>query len=602
MNLVESLQLKLRDEKIRAYLIPTSDYHQSEYISDYFKTRAYISGFTGSAGTLVITSGNEKNLSSEARLWTDGRYFLQAEEELKGSSISLMKMGQKNIPTIFEYLANVLENGETFGFDGKVVSTSFILKLEAMLKNKTVKYQDDLDLTDLIWPNRPGLPREQVYILEEFFAGKSYQTKLDEVRKKMRETGANTLLLTALEDQAWLYNLRGNDITYTPVFLAFSLIKMDETILYIDKSKLSSEVLRYLKDNKIKLRDYEDIYKDTKDLKNENILLDPTKVSYTLYKQVKDKNKLILKENPTLLLKAIKNEVEIKNTKLAHIKDGVAFTKFMYYIKHNYNKSDKHLTEMAAADYLLSCRKEQKGFIEPSFNTICGYNANASMLHYSATLDTDTEIKPNGLLLVDSGGQYIEGTTDITRTLALGQITDKMKLHFTAVLKSMISLSKAVFMKGVRGINLDILARGPIWELLIDYRCGTGHGVGHILSVHEAPNGFRWQMVPERNDSAIFEPGMITTNEPGIYLDNQYGIRLENEMLCQEYGSSEFGEFLNFETITYAPIDLDGLDESLLTKEEKDWLNSYHQKVFEILKPHFEGDILAWLTFATRKI
>lgn len=602
MNLVESLQLKLKNDKIRAYLIPTSDYHQSEYISDYFKARAYVSGFTGSAGTLVITAGNDKDTSSDARLWTDGRYFLQAEEELKGSSISLMKMGQKNIPTIFEYLASILASGDTFGFDGKVVSTSFINNLDKALKNKKVNYKDDLDLMDLVWPNRPSLPKEQVYILEEFFAGKSYEKKIAEVREKMREAGASHFLLTALEDQAWLYNMRGNDVLYTPVFLAYSLISQEENILYVDKNKLSYDVLRYLKENKIKVKDYNEIYEDVKDLKETNILVDPNKVNYTLYKLIKDTNKVIFKENPTLLLKAIKNEVEIKNTKLAHIKDGVAFTKFMYYVKHNVSKSNQNFTEITVSNYLYNCRKEQKGFIEPSFNTICGFGPNASMLHYSATPDTDTRITEDGFLLVDSGGQYLEGTTDITRTLALGHLTDEMKLHFTTVLKSVIALSKAVFMKGVRGINLDILARGPIWKLLIDYRCGTGHGVGHILSVHEGPNGFRWQIVPERNDSAILLPGMITTNEPGIYLDNKYGIRLENEMLCKEVGSSEFGDFLGFETITYAPIDLDGIDENVLTKEEKDWLNQYHQLVFETLKPYFEGDMLAWLTFATRKI
>ena len=593
MNLVESLQYKLREEGINAYLIPTSDYHQSEYISDYFKSRAYVSGFTGSAGTLVIAI-------NDARLWTDGRYFLQAEVELEGSNISLMKMGQKNFPTINEYLASILDDGTTFGFDGKVVSTNFILNLKKDLGNKKVTFKDDVDLMDLVWPNRPHLPKEQIFILDEFFTGKSYQEKRQEVLQSLKESGANTLLLTTLDDQAWLYNLRGNDISYNPVFLSYTLLTEDETILYVDKDKLDQNVTKYLKENNITVRDYDRIYSDLVSLKKKKVLCDFNKVNYSLYNIIKDNNTIINKENPTLILKAIKNEIEIKNTRIAHIKDGVAVTKFMHYLKNNWQSDE--LTECKASDYLYDCRKAQKGFIEPSFTTICGFNEDASMLHFVATPENDRAIDRDGLLLVDSGGQYLDGTTDITRTFAIGNPSDEMKRHFTIVLKSVIALASAVFLKGCRGVNLDILARGPIWRELIDYRCGTGHGVGHVLNVHEAPNGFRWKIVPERNDSAEIVPGMITTDEPGIYLDRKYGIRTENEMLCVEKGSSEFGDFLAFETITLAPIDLDAIIPSMLNDDEKAWLNDYHQMVYEKLSPYIDADMLEWFKHVTRKI
>ena len=592
MNLVETIQNKLRENKIAAYVIPTSDYHQSEYISDYFKIRAYISGFTGSAGTLVITQ-------NEARLWTDGRYFLQAEHQLEGSGISLMKMGQPKVRTVYEYLSGVLTENAKLLFDGKLVSVKFIQELEKKLTN-AVSYETVDNIVSLIWPNRPQLPKDKIYHLDEFFTGKTFAEKREEVLEQVKAQGCDTLILTALEDEAWLYNLRGNDVLYTPVFLAYTLINDKETILYIDKEKLNKDVTNYLKENDIKVKDYEEIYKDLPKLSGKKILLDSNKVNYEIYRLAKNKNGIKFATNPTTLLKCIKNEVEINNTRLAHIKDGVAVTEFMYYLKHLDSKET--VTEMKASHYLTSLRKKQKGFIEPSFNTICAFGSNGAMLHYSPTVETDTPITKDNLLLVDSGGQYLEGTTDITRTFAIGSISQEQKELFTTVLKSVIALSKAVFLEGCKGINLDILARGPIWEKLLDYRCGTGHGVGHVLSVHEGPNGFRWQIVPEREDSATLREGMITTNEPGVYLDGKFGIRTENEMLCVDAGTSEYGHFLKFETITYVPIDLDAIDLDLLRKDERDWLNNYHQKVFETLKEYFTGDMLAWLTFATRRI
>lgn len=592
MNLIETIQNKLRERGIAAYIIPTSDYHQSEYICDYFKVRSYLSGFTGSAGTLLITQ-------NDARLWTDGRYFLQAEQQLEDSGITLMKMGVPKVRTIYDYLSDILTNGNKLLFDGKMVSVKFIETLEKRINNNIIYLTND-DIVNSVWPNRPQLPKDKIYILDEFFAGSSYKTKLKQVLDKMEEKKIDTLVLTALEDEAWLYNLRGNDVLYTPVFLAYTIINKNETILYVDKEKINQEVHEYLKDNDIKVKDYFAIYKDLEKIKNKKILIDPNKTNYEIYRLIAANNEIKFSTNPTTLLKCIKNETEINNTILAHIKDGVAVTEFMYYLKHLDFKDG--ITELKASHYLTSLRKKQKGFIEPSFDTICAYGANAAMLHYIPTTETDTVIEADNLLLVDSGGQYLEGTTDITRTFAIGNITEEQKELFTTVLKSVINLSRVVFLEGCKGVNLDILARGPIWEKLLDYRCGTGHGVGHVLSVHEGPNGFRWQIVPEREDSAVLREGMITTNEPGVYLDNKFGIRTENEMLCVDAGTTEYGHFLKFDTITFVPIDLDAINVDLLRKDEKDWLNNYHQKVFETLKEYFSGDMLAWLTFATRKI
>ena len=404
------------------------------------------------------------------------------------------------------------------------------------------------------------------------------------------------LILSALEDQAWLYNLRGNDIANTPVFLAYTIITPDSTILFIDQNKIDLTIEKYLNENDIIIKPYNDIYDYIKSIKGKNILIDYNKTNYYIYTIISEHNTIINKENPTTILKSIKNATEIKNIKLAHEKDGVAFAKFMYYVKESFSyKND--ISELSLTDYLDNLRKENQGYVSKSFNTICAFNAHGAMMHYSATKETDSIIDTNGFLLVDSGGHYLEGTTDITRTIALGEILNEMKLHFTTVLKSVIALSKAKFLKGCTGANLDILARAPIWNLLIDYKCGTGHGVGHVLSVHEGPNGFRWY-----NNNTKLAPGMITTNEPGIYLENKYGIRTENELLCVKHADNEFGEFLSFETITYAPIDLDAIDASLLSNDERKWLNDYHQKVYELISPNLSSEENEWLKIATREI
>jgi Xaa-Pro aminopeptidase len=416
----------------------------------------------------------------------------------------------------------------------------------------------------------------------------------------MRKNKCDYHILTKLEDQAWLYNLRANDVLHTPVFLAFTIINESQCHLYIDTRKIDKLIEKYLKDNDIIVHDYFDFFEVLKAISHKNILLDSNTVSYYVYNNLSN-NRIVDKQNPSILLKAIKNDVEIENTKNAHIKDGVAFTKFMYYVKTNI-PTNNSLTEMSVQEYLADMRKAQHSFVDLSFDTICAYKEHAAMMHYSANKDTNATLKPEDFLLVDSGGHYLDGSTDITRTLALGPLSDIQKLHFTTVLKSVIALSEAVFLKGCKGVNLDVLARGPIWKLLIDYKCGTGHGIGHLLSVHEAPNGFRWQIVPERNDSSVLVPGMITTNEPGIYLENKYGIRIENELLCVEKGKNEFGEFLGFETITFAPIDLDAININLLNQQEKDWLNNYHKDVYDKLSPFLESEEQEWLKEYTKAI
>lgn len=593
MKTLKKFQDLLVKRNIKAYIVPSSDFHGSEYLSDYFKARAFLSNFTGSAGTLIVTQ-------KFAYLWTDGRYFIQAALEIDNNFIQLMKMGQPNVLTIPEFLNSELSDGDTLAFDGRLLSTSFVLDLKNKI-SANINLLSDKDLVSHVWNKRPNLPFSILYKHDEFFSGKSYLSKLEEIRNIMRLENASCHIISSLDDQAWLFNLRGNDITHTPVFLAYTVITLDTVILFINPNKIDLSIEKYLNDNDIIVKPYNELYDYIKTIKNKNILVDYNKINYQIYDSIHAVNNLINKTNPTLELKCIKNETEIKNTKHAHIKDGAAFTKFMYYLKNAYDNNEE-LSEISVSNYLEDLRTKNKGYIDLSFNTICAFKDHAAMMHYSAKVESEYQLNDNGLLLVDSGAHYLEGTTDITRTIALGNITDEMKLHFTTVLKSVIALSTAVFLKGCKGSNLDVLARGPIWKLLIDYKCGTGHGVGHVLSVHEAPNGFRWNVVPERNDSAVLLPGMITTNEPGIYLENKYGIRIENEMLCVEKSNNEFGEFLAFETLTYAPIDLDAINIDLLTNDEKEWLNNYHQDVYDNLHDYLTDEELDWLRAYTRKI
>lgn len=579
----------MKEKGIDVYVIPSSDYHQSEYVGEHFKSREFISGFTGSAGIEVVTE-------NEAGLWTDGRYFIQAEKQLEESTITLFKMGEENVPTYIEYIGKNLKNGQCLGFDGKVLSGKNVFDIKAGFGKKEIKIEDRYDLIGEMWNDRPALPKSDVFILDEKYCGESFESKLERVRKKMSNLNANKHILTSLDDIAWLFNMRGRDIKNNPVSLSYAMISNEEIILYIDKNKINEDVEQYFIDKNIKLKDYFAIYDDVKNIsKEDKVLLDTNKVNYFIYNSIPTETEIIDKANPSTLMKACKNDIELENLKNAHIKDGVAVTKFMYWLKKNIGSQE--ITEMSAAEKLESFRKEWADYIEPSFNTISAYEANAAMMHYSANKDSNSQLAPRNLLLVDSGGQYIDGTTDITRTFVLGECSGEIREHFTLVLKGMLSLSMIKFMHGITGTNLDILARKPVWSRGIDYKCGTGHGVGFLLNVHEGPHSIRWQYNPQ-----VLEAGMTVTNEPGVYIQGSHGIRLENELIVRNAEKTDFGQFMTFETMTYAPLDLDGVVTELLNEEEKEFLNNYHQMVFEKISPFLSEEEKKWLKEYTRKI
>lgn len=579
---------------IDIYVVPTSDFHDSEYVGEHFKARKFITGFTGSAGTAVITM-------TEAGLWTDGRYFVQAERQLEGSTVTLYRMGEEGVPTVDEFLAEKLPENGCLGFDGRVIGGTWGRRMKKLAEKKNGTIHCNEDLIDIIWEDRPALSKEPVFILEEKYAGKSTAEKLAAVREAMEKEGADYHILTSLYDIAWLLNVRGGDIECVPVVLSYLVLTEKECIWFLQEEIVDEKLRAYLNENHITTRAYDAIYEYVLDIPaNAKVLLSAGQVNYRIVSSLNEDITIIDKPNPTLLMKAVKNQTEVDNTRAAHVKDGVAVTKFMYWLKNNIGKTK--ITEISASDYLENLRKEQENFLGISFNTISAYGANAAMMHYSATPESDTELKPEGFLLVDSGGHYYEGTTDITRTFALGPITDEMRTHFTAVCRSNMNLAHAKFLYGCTGLNLDILARGPLWEMGIDYKCGTGHGVGYLLNVHEGPNGFRWRVVTERNDSGVLQEGMITTDEPGVYLEGKYGIRTENELVCHKSCKNEYGQFMEFENITYAPIDLDAIDPEQMTKREREYLNEYHAMVYKTLSPYMTEEENEWLKRYTRAI
>lgn len=590
---LEALRSEMKKRGITVYVVPTSDFHQSEYVGEYFKARKYMTGFTGSAGTAVITM-------KEAGLWTDGRYFIQAAAQLEGSGVTLFRMGEEGVPKVEEYVEEQLEKGGCIGFDGRVMDAKAGKKYAEIAEKKEGSLYVTEDLVDIIWTERPSLPAHKVWILEQEYAGMSTEEKLSQVREQMKQEGADVHILASLYDIAWLLNLRGDDIDHVPVFLSFVAVEEKQTTLFINQEILDDKVKKYLKDNQIQVEDYEKIYAYAENLKDNKVLMSLEEVNYRIAENVQKHSQIVDAPNPSLLLKSIKNETELENTRIAHLKDAVAVTKFMYWLKTNIGK--KEITEISASDYLEDLRKEQEHFLDVSFDTICAYGANAAMMHYSASEESNAVLKPEGFLLVDSGGHYLEGTTDITRTFALGELSYEQKKHFTAVCRSNLNLANAKFLYGCSGINLDILARGPLWDMGIDYRCGTGHGVGHILNVHEGPNGFRWRIVQERNDSGKLEAGMITTDEPGVYLEGAYGIRLENELICVKDEKNEYGQFMKFENITYVPMDLDAILPEEMTFREKQELNEYHQMVYEKISPYLNEEERDWLKEYTRAI
>ena len=591
---IEKIRDLMKEKNIYAYIVPSSDYHQSEYVGDYFKSREFMSGFTGSAGTLIISM-------DEAGLWTDGRYFIQAENELKDSGIKLFKMGEEGVPTIEEYLLEKLPKNSTLGFDGRVMSVKEGQSLANKLAFKGINIEYKYDLVNDIWEDRCSLPTEKAFLLGTEYSGESFSDKLSRIRAVMKEKKATTHILASLDDIAWLFNIRGRDVKSNPVVLSYAVISIDSVYLFIDKNKIGKDIRAELSKENVQIKGYEEVYEFIKNIdENEVVLIDTSKVNYAIYNNIPSNVQKIEERNPSILFKSIKNEIELKNIRNSHIKDGVAFTKFMYWLKNNIGKIE--ITEISATQKLEEFRREQDKFIEPSFSTIAAYKDHAAMMHYSATEESNYKLEPRDLFLVDSGGQYFDGTTDITRTIALGPIPENVRKDFTNVVRGMIRLSKAKFLYGCRGYNLDILARGPLWEEGIDYKCGTGHGIGFVLNVHEGPNGFRWKVREDIDDTCILEEGMVTTNEPGGYVENSHGIRIENEIVVRKAEKNEYGQFMDFEVITFAPIDLDAIDESLILKDEKVYLNNYHKQVYDKISPYLNEEEKQWLKTYTREI
>ena len=588
---VEKLRALMAEKGMDAYVVPTADFHQSEYVGEHFKARKFISGFSGSYGTAVITK-------DDGGLWTDGRYFFQATNELEGSGIRLMKMFVGDTPSVTEFLADVVPEGGTVGFDGRVMSMGEGEEFEEALTPKNIKINYSEDLIDEIWEDRPPLSEKPAFFLEEKYSGESTASKLARVREKMKEAGADIHIIASLDDTCWLLNVRGDDIEFFPLLLSYSIVTMDSVELYVDERKLNDQILAEFAKNNVHIHPYNDIYEDVKKLDPSlSAMIDPMKMNYALFKNIPCKT--VEAANPEILMKAMKNPVELENIKEAHIKDGIAITKFMYWVKTRFDK--EKITELSAADKLTSLRAAQDGYIRDSFEPLCAFADHAAMMHYSPSPESDVELKEGAFFLNDTGGGYYQGSTDITRTFVLGSVDQQMKKYFTAVVRAMMRLSRARFLYGCYGYNLDILARGPIWDLDLDFQCGTGHGVGYLGNVHEPPTGFRWYIVPSKNEHHQLEEGMVITDEPGIYEDGQFGIRIENEFIVRKGVQNKYGQFMYFETITFAPIDLDGIDPEEMSKE-REWLNHYHKDVYEKIGPHLTDEEREWLKEYTRAI
>lgn len=589
---VAKLRSLMAEKGIDAYVVPTADFHQSEYVGEHFKARKFITGFSGSYGTAVITM-------NDGGLWTDGRYFFQATNELEGSGIRLMKMFVGDTPSITEYLIDNIPSGGTVAFDGRVLSMGEGQEYEDELCPKGIKIHYSEDLIDMVWEDRPSLSTKPAFFLEEKYSGESTASKLARVRAKMEEQGATAHIIASLDDVCWLLNVRGDDVDFFPLMLSYAIVKMDSVELYVDENKLNNQIHTELAKNNVTIHPYNDIYEDVKKLDaSEVAMIDPMKMNYALYKNIPCK--IVEAANPTILMKAMKNPVELENIRQAHIKDGIAITKFMHWVKTRYDKED--ITELSSAAKLTEFRAEQEGYIRDSFEPLCAFADHAAMMHYSPCEETDVVLKEGALFLNDTGGGYYEGSTDITRTFVLGSVDAQMKKYFTAVVRAMMRLSRARFLYGCYGYNLDILARGPIWDLDLDFQCGTGHGVGYLGNIHEPPTGFRWYVVPSKNEHHQLEEGMVMTDEPGIYEDGQFGIRIENEFIVQKGTKNKYGQFMYLETITFAPIDLDGIDPEEMSRDEREWLNNYHKDVYEKIGPHLTDEEREWLKEYTRAI
>lgn len=590
---LNALRILMKEKKIDAYLVPTDDFHGSEYVGDYFKCRKYITGFTGSAGTAIITQ-------DMAGLWTDGRYFIQAADQLRDTTIELFKSGEPGVPTVHQFLNDKLEEGMCLGFDGRTVSAREAEELQELLQEKHITFSVNDDLIGEIWEDRPALSCEPVMELDIRWTGKSRADKIAEIREQMKAKEADTFILTSLDDIAWLLNIRGNDIHCCPVVLSYLVMMENELRLYANAAAFSEEIRSNLEADGVKIYPYDDVYSYVQTISSDKkVLLSRANVNSRLVSNIPSEVTILDEPNLTLLPKAVKNETEMENERIAHIKDGVAVTKFIHWLKKNVTRTT--ITELSTAEKLYQFRSEQEHFLGESFDPIIAYGTHAAIVHYSATEATDIPLEARGMVLADTGGHYLEGTTDITRTIVLGPVTAKEKKFFTAVLRGNLNLAAAKFKYGCTGLNLDYLARGPLWELGEDYNHGTGHGVGYLLNVHEGPNSFRWKNLPG-NPAPVLEEGMITSDEPGYYLENEFGIRHENLVLCKKAEKTSFGQFMCFEPLTMVPFDLEGINPEEMTERERKLLNDYHQKVYTTISPYLDEEEKEWLKQATREI
>lgn len=589
---IARLREKMAEKGMDVYVIPTADFHQSEYVGGHFKARAYMTGFTGSAGTAVITA-------SEARLWTDGRYFIQAGKQLAGSPVELMKMGEPGVPTLNEYLQTAVPEGGVLGFDGRVIAMGPGLEYEKITAEKNAKIVYDYDLVDEVWEDRPVLSEEPVFALELKYAGETTESKLARIREYMKECGAAKHILTTLDDICWILNIRGNDVEFFPLVLSYAVITMDSMELYINEKKLSAEIKEALAKDGVVLHPYNNIYEDIKKLEDgEVILIDPGKLNYALYSNIPENVVKVEKRNPEELFKAMKNPVEIENIRKAQIKDSVAHVRFMKWLKENIGKQE--ITEISASEKLDEFRVEMGNFIRPSFGPISALGEHAASAHYSATPESNAVLHEGTMFLTDTGAGFYEGSTDITRTYALGEIPQYMKDDFTLVAISNLMLASAKFMYGCTGLTLDMLARKPFWDRNMNFNHGTGHGVGYLLNIHEGPSGFRWQY--RAHEIQPLEEGMVITDEPGVYIEGSHGVRLENELLVCKGEKNEYGQFMYMDTITYVPMDLDAINPDMMTAEEKKLLNDYHKQVYEKVSPYLNEEEKEWLAKYTREI
>ena len=599
MDRLKELRSKMAENGIDYYMMPTSDYHNSEYSADFFKVREFFSNFSGSNGTLVVSA-------NWAGLWTDGRYFIQAEREIDGTGVTLYRMLDKGVPTIKEYLSEQMQKGQCLGFDGLVNAADILVDFEETLKEKQITFRYDLDLAADIWKDRPALPCTKVYLLSDELCGRSFQEKLQEVRQQMKEAGAETHFLSKLDDIMWLTNLRADDVECNPVALSYCLVTEDCFYLFLQKKALTPEVEAYAGKNGILLEDYHSVVDFLRTFHpDSDILYDQKNISYTLYRLLQDAAKragvsLIDQMNPTTLLKAVKNETELKNIREVYRRDSAVLTRFIYWLKQNVGKQE--ITEYSAAMKLDHMRSEIPGYVELSFPTISAYGANAAMMHYEATKDKTATLKPEGMLLVDSGATYMGGTTDVTRTIVLGPISEEIKKHYTLSVMSMLRLANLIFLQGSNGVTLDLAAREPMWKNHMDYKCGTGHGIGYMLNVHEGPQRIAWRSAQGSVAAEIMD-GMIVSDEPGVYKEGSHGIRIENILEVQKDLENSDGQFLKFGMLTYAPIDLEAIDPQYMQQEDIDHLNAYHQAVYDKVEPLIEEpEIKEWLKQATRAV